>query len=100
MFCEFGAGIYSGFVLVTCMQSGHVDSTYIVTDCLLEVHKSLRIFLVSLVFCNSIKNRVSRHHRLCDVKVGKVRRCGGQILFAEVASLCTASNWHFGRVWD
>ena len=29
------------FCLVTCMQSGHVDSTYIVTDLLLEQYKSL-----------------------------------------------------------
>ena len=90
MFCEFGAGIHSALLLVTCMHSGHVDSTYIVADCLLEihkslqetkclvrdlcdsikhangftdflleVHKSLRGFLVSLGFCKRIKNRVS-----------------------------------------
>ncbi len=57
MFYEFGAGIHSAFLLVTCMQSAHVDSTCTVTDCLLEVHKSLqaRTCLVRDV-CDSIKH--------------------------------------------
>lgn len=41
MFCKFGAGMYHVLLLVTGMQSGRVDSTYIVTDLLLEEQVSL-----------------------------------------------------------
>ena len=34
------------------------------------------------------------------VKVGKGRRSYGQILLAQVAPICTASNWRPGGVWD
>ena len=62
MFCEFGAGIYSGFVLVTCMQSGHVDSTYIVTTWLLEEQESLEETTCPVRdFCDSIKTFMVSH---------------------------------------
>ncbi len=43
-------------LLVTCMQSGHVDSTYIVTNLLLEEHKSRKQHVSSGEFCDSVKH--------------------------------------------
>jgi len=96
MFYEFGEGIHSAFLLVTCMQSAHVDSTCTVTDCLLEVHKSLQA-TTCLVrdACDSIKHADGFTDFLLEVQpfvCAIACALGRQILVANIL-LSPFSTW-------
>ena len=73
--------------------------TNFLLDVLLDDQNPLRTSLsLQGKFCDSVKTGSMTSHTA--VKVGKGRRCDGQLLLAQVASICTASDWRPGRVWN
>lgn len=79
----------------------HQSSTWtrnVLRDTLVSLGVLVTTIPVRLVLLVTTQIATS-HCVLCGVQVGKVRRCCGKVLFAQVTALCFASNWHFGWVW-
>ena len=116
-------GRYTCFWL--CMQSRHAASlshyiychkvgyTMLKEQNWLEVFEtagprlSQTIYLQYGMLYGGLAGSLCEHQVACNVmtlhtvmKVGKGRRGDGSILLAQIAPICTASNWHPGGVWD